>query len=336
MSAPAFVTLNPNYIVPQTIMPIMQASDAFRLLADEQPQQGLSPGDLMVYVRRLDVRTRVAAGQATGNVLPTANVALSWAQAPTYMLRARAEFDQHDTEAYGRHGLSIQEIHSHAMRQGHFLLLRNMLLYGMNPANGEGLMNTPGAVTVGLPADSQGSQAVSTYNNGEMVEFINATRTSLKSRCYQLGIPRTIVMIGPQRVLGTWETQIVALSAYQQKGGGSQTVIGTAKDVLEANGDTFVWGYDDTLIGKGAGGTDAVIMCMPEVEQPRRGGINTNHFAKLAPHLDANTLMFTDRAAPTEIPSPVPGGATDVLSEMRATSGWGVRGEAITIMSMAY
>jgi hypothetical protein len=41
-------------------------------------------------------------------------------------------------------------------------------------------------------------------------------------------------------------------------------------------------------------------------------------------------------AAPREIPTPLAGGAIDVLSEWRVTSGWGVRPECVTILSMQY
>ena len=105
---------------------------------------------------------------------------------------------------------------------------------------------------------------------------------------------------------------------------------------MDLNGDQIDWCYDDTLIGKGAGGTDAILIVMPEVEKPAVSGINTNEFAKLTPGLDACTLMFADMVAPREIPTPLPGGAIDVLSEMRSTAGWAVRPEAITILSMAY
>ena len=98
----------------------------------------------------------------------------------------------------------------------------------------------------------------------------------------------------------------------------------------------IVWAYDDTLIGKGAGGADAVIVVMPEVEKPNGGKINTNEFAKLAPGLEACTIQLCDMAAPREIPTPLPGGAIDVLSEWRITSGWAVRPEAVTICAMTY
>jgi len=46
--------------------------------------------------------------------------------------------------------------------------------------------------------------------------------------------------------------------------------------------------------------------------------------------------MYTDVAAPIEIPTPLAGGAIDVLSEMTSTSGWAPRPEGVTIVSMQY
>jgi hypothetical protein len=102
------------------------------------------------------------------------------------------------------------------------------------------------------------------------------------------------------------------------------------------NGDILEWTYDDTLIGKGAGGTDAVVLTMPEVKKPRGVMMDTNAFADLTPGLDYTTLMLTDMAAPREIPTPLPGGAIDVVSELRSTCGWGIRPEAVTIVSMQF
>ena len=103
------------------------------------------------------------------------------------------------------------------------------------------------------------------------------------------------------------------------------------------NGDELIWAYDDTLQGAGYMGADAVIIVMPEVTKPAGDKpVNTNEFAKLEPGIEACTLMYSDMAAPREIPTPLPGGAIDVLSEWRITSGWGVRPEAITLISMVY
>jgi hypothetical protein len=96
------------------------------------------------------------------------------------------------------------------------------------------------------------------------------------------------------------------------------------------------WGYDDTLVGKGQGGNDAIVLVMPEVQQPTGTPINTNEFAKLTPSLECCTLMLCDKAAPTEIRAPLAAGAVDIVTELRTTSGWGVRPEAITVISAQY
>lgn len=335
--APSYVTVNPSYIMPDVLLPYTQASGAFELIPTGAPLVRLSEGDLYAYIKRVDVRTKAAAGQAAYNMLPSIGVAMSMISTPSYLQRVRAEYDHHDTAAMARWGMSIVEAQRLGMRQGHFQLARNALLYGLNPAAGEGLLNAPGANSVSLPADSYGHDTIVTYDNGQMAFFLISQLSATKTRTNQLGIGRKFVILGPQRALGQFEYQnIVQLTQYQRPGAGSASTAGLVKEVATMNGDEIIWAYDDTLIGKGAGGTDAIVIVMPEIEKPNGGGINTNEFAKLAPGLEACTLQLCDMAAPREIPTPLPGGAVDVLSEWRITSGWGIRPEAITIVSAQY
>jgi hypothetical protein len=335
--SPSFAIVNPSYFEPGIILPYVQASGAFDTLADGQPLVRLKEGDLYVYMKRLDVRTQMAAQQATYNNLPSVNVALSMINTSSYEMRVRAEYDHHDTAAMGNWGVNIVDAQRLGMRQGHFQLARNALLYGFNPSNGEGLLNAQGATAVNLPPDSNANSTVVTYDNGELGVWLITQISALKTRCNQLGIGRRFVILGPQRDLGAMEYQnIVQLVQYQREGAGSTTTAGLVKDILSMNEDEITWCYDDTLIGKGAGGNDAVILVMPEVKKANGGRINTNEIAKLAPGIEACTLMYADMAAPREIPTPLAGGAIDVLSEWRITTGWGVRPEAITIMSMQY
>ena len=335
--APAFTIVNPSYIDPGILLPYSQASGAFDTLAEGQPLTRLSEGDLFAYIKRIDLRSKVAAGQSAYNLLPSVSTALSMISTPSYLLRVRAEYDHHDTAAMGRWGISIVESQRLGMRQGHFQLARSALLYGFNPANGEGLLNTQGATAISLPPDSNGNDTVVTYDNGQMGIFLLTQISALKTRTNQLGIGHKFTILGPQRVLGAFEYQnIVQLVQFQRAGAGSASTAGLVKDVAALNDDEIMWVYDDTLIGKGAGGTDAVLIVMPEVTKPQGSQINTNEFAKLAPGIEACTLMYCDMAAPREIPTPLPGGAIDVLSEWRITSGWGIRPEAITVVSMEY
>jgi hypothetical protein len=335
--APAFTVVTPNVFIPEIIMPFSQASGAFNTLADGQPLQRISDDAVMAYIRRIDVRTKAAGGQSSYNQLPSVGLAVSLIGAPTYNLRVRAEWDHHDVAAFSRHGVDLQQANSLAMRQSHFQLARNALLYGMNPANGEGLLNAAGATAITLPPDSNGNDTLATYDNGELGFFFLSQITALKSRTNQLGIGRRFVFLGPQRTLGPMEYQnIVSLVQYQRKGSGVQSTKGMLEEVAQGNGDTIEWVYDDTLIGKGANGTDAILIVMPEVETQNVHKIDTNAFAKLQPGLDACTLQLCDMAAPRELPTPLAGGATDCLSEWRITSGWAVRGEAVTILSIQY
>jgi hypothetical protein len=323
--------------MPETLMPYAQASGAFDLLADSGPLVRLGDGDLYAYIKRMEIRTRMAAGQSTYNQLPGVSFALNQISAPTYMLRCRSEFDHHDQSAMQRWGVSIDEAYRLGMRQATFQLMRNGLLYGFNPLNGEGLLNANGATAVALPPDSAGNDTITTYDNGQLAFFLVQQVSALKSRTNQLGTGRRFVIIGPQRTMSAMQYQnIVQLTSYQRVGAGSQSTTGVFKDILKDNDDDVTWGYDDTLVGKGQGGNDAIVMVMPEVEQPTGTPINTNEFAKLTPSLECCTLMLCDKAAPTEIRAPLAAGAVDIVTELRTTSGWGVRPEAITIISAQY
>lgn len=333
----SWIQVNPSLVLPESLVQYQQASGAFDLLAGSNPMARLGDGDLYVYIKRFDVRTRVAAGQTAYNSLPSVAVNADMISTPTYLNRVRAEYDHHDTAAMSNWGASIVEAQRLGMRQGIFGQMRNALLYGYQGANGEGLMNTQGATTLGLPPDSNGNTTVLTYDNGQMAVFLLSQISAIKTRCMQLGLPARLTILGPQRTLGAFEYQnIVQLTQFQRAGGGTLPTAGVVKSILEMNEDEIEWVYDDTLIGKGAGGTDAVIITMPEVKKPQGGKINTNEFAKLQPGLEACNLQLCDMIAPREIPTPLPGGAIDVLSELRITSGWGIRPEATTIISMQY
>jgi len=333
---PAQIRVSPHYVIPEILLPYQQASGAFDLIATGDPLVRLGEGDLAVYMKRMDVRTEVATSQFAANQLPSCTVVYSEISTPTYLIQSRAEYDHHDTAALGRVGASTVEAHRLAMRQGTFQQQRNLLLYGANPANGEGLLNTPGATALSLPADSNGNTTVVTYDNGQFALFLSQTIGSIKFRTNQMGMPAKFSITTTQRVLENISYNIVQLTQFQRSGAGSDSGRGLVDNVMDRNEDEITWSCDDTLIGKGAGGTDLIIISMPEVKKPKGGKINTNAFAELTPGSAACALQLVDRAAPTEIMAPLPRGAVDVVSELRSTSGWSVRPEALTLLSVQY
>jgi hypothetical protein len=334
---PAQIRVSPHYLVPELLLQYQQASGAFDLIATGDPLVRLGEGDLAVYIKRMDVRTQVQTGQFASNQLPSCSVVYSEISTPTYMIRSRAEYDHHDTAALGRVGASTVEAHRLAMRQATFQQQRNLLLYGANPSNGEGLLNASGSTAISLPADSNGNTTISTYDNGELAFFLLQQIGQIKVRTMQMGMPARFAVTTTQEILEAISYQgIVQLTQFQREGAGSKSQRGLIDEVLAWNEDEITWACDDTLKGKGAGGTDMIIISMPEVKKPDGGRINTNAFAELTPGLQACALQLVDRAAPTEITAPLTAGAVDVVSELRSTSGWAPRPEALTLISAAY
>jgi hypothetical protein len=336
---PAQVKVSPSFTEPELIVTYAQASGAFAALAGGKPRVKIGSEDLAVYVNTLDLRSEVAYGQSPFNLLPSATLVADYYQTPTYLMRSRAIWDHHDIARAAGWNVSLPAAQDLALRQGIFQQMRVGLLYGFTPANGEGLVNTAGATTVTLPPDSYGNTRASTYDNGQMALWWLGLVVALKSRMYQSGgnIKNEIVVISPQEIfLNFAEQNIVQVTSYQRPGAGTATTAEVIANVAMANGDTFKWYFDDTLIGQGANGSDMCILTMPEVEQPSIPGINTNVFASVQPNMKAVNLMYMDMAAPMKIPTPTPDGAITEIQELRGTSGWCVRPQGITLANVPY
>jgi hypothetical protein len=324
-------------MMPELVLQFAQASGFTESLAGGEVSPRLGAGDLQVYGKALELRTQVAAGQVAANQLPSVTLAAKQFSTPTYLMRARAEYDHHDIQQAGVWGVALPEAQRLGMRQAIFQQVRSAALFGMGGA-AEGILNTVGATTVNLPADSNGNTSISTYDNGQMALFLLNQIGALKTRTMQIGQGCRINILAPQRVIESWDYQgVVQLTQFQRDGAGVETTSGMVKDIAKRSGDTVTFSCDDTLIAAGAGGGDAIIMNMPEVKKPATvSRINTNVFADLAPSMTGATIQLCDMVAPKEIQCPLPGGASDVLAEMRVTPGWVIRPETATIISAAF
>lgn len=334
--ATAWVMAHPSFEEPNILVQQNQASDFPAILAGSAPRVKLASEDKFVYIKQLAIRTKVQSNAAGGSSLPSVSITTGLASAPTYLQQVVALYDHHQTAAMANWGINIVDAQSLGMQQGHYQALRGKAIFGEQPANGEGILNATGITQTTLPADTFGNARFSTYDNGQMAFYLLSLVQQIKARTYQGSRPQKFTILGPQQDVMPWMYQaIVQLTSYQRAGAGSASVGKTVKEILESNGDSVEFGYDDTLIGAGASGTDAIIIVMPELDVPSRPNWNTNAAAKITPNMTDNTLLYTDVSAPIEIPTPVPGGGIHILSEMRATSGWAVRPEAVTVLSGA-
>lgn len=334
----AQLKVNPSFSEPDFILTYAQPSGAFDMLEGGAPRVKIGSGDLYVYINSIDVRTEQQASQFASSFLPSASLTGTYGQTQTYNVQVRAEYGPDDEQAAGLYNVALPQALDFANRQGIFQGMRSMLLYGLTPGNGEGLVNTTGATAVTLPPDSYGNTSVTTYDNGEMALWLLNQATTLITGMFQTSPQRgKIVVLGPQRVLMQFQLgNIVQVTSYQRPGAGTSTTAGVVETVAKDAGYDVEWFYDDTLIGKGAGGADLVLFTMPEIETPDIEGFNTNEFGKLNPHLNAVNLMYTDMAAPMKIPTPIPDGAITEVQRLRASCGWCVRPQGLYLLSMPY
>ena len=336
---PAQAKITPSFSEPQLIVQYAQASGFQSTMADGKLRQRLSADDLAVYINALYIATESQASQFGANWLPSVDLQAEFEQALTYLLQVRNNYDAEMERAAARYNVSLPNAIELGGRQAIYQQLRSMYLYGYNAANNEGLLNTQGATAITLPADSLGNTTFSQYNPNDMYQLIMNLIVSIKSRMYQSGasIANKIRILSPQREFLALEyASIVQVTSYQRPGGGTSTVGQAIQKVAEEAGDEIEWGFDDTLIGKGAGGTDMIIITIPEIEVPTMGDLNTNIFGKLQPSTEAVNTQYCDVAAPYKVITPIPdGGFTQVL-KMRATAGWNWRPQGITLLSVPY
>lgn len=334
--APSYELLHPSYEIPDFVMPINQASGAFSLLDGGDPEVRIGTQDLVVYAKVMDIRTKETVSQSAGNQMQSVSITNKMISVPTYMIRLRDVYDHHDAAVAGTWGFGLPE----ALRLGHhqatFQQMRNGLLYGFTPSNGEGLVNANGITAITVPADQYGNDTVLTYDNGAFAFFLAQQIQIMKTNMNQMGKGCRVVVCGPQRTLGPFEYNIVQLVQMQREGAGSLSTKGTFEEILKTNQDVLEWTYDDTLIGQGTGGDDAIMIVIPEIVVPHADRVDTDAFAAMKPNMPSNTKMLCDMAAPREIISPVAGGATDVLSEIRTTPGWAIRPEGVRKVSFQY
>lgn len=337
---PAQAKVNPSFSEPDLIVTYAQPSGFMYTMENSKPRVKIGPDDLYVYINRLDIRTDATASQFGSNFLPSASLQAEFDSTQTYLLRNRSVYDDAMMRAAGRYNVSLANASELAQRQGIYQYMRTMYLYGINAANNEGLLNTQGATAVTMPADSYGNTTVQTYDNGDMLLFLASQIVNLKTRMYQSGgaISNRITILSPQREFLAFQySNVVQTTSYQRPGGGTNTVAGTLGELAKEVGDVIEWYYDDTLIGKGAGGTDAIIITIPEVVVPEIGvQLNTAEFNELNPSTKAVNVMYNDVAAPVKIATPAPDGAITEIQEIRSTCGWNFRPEGLSIISMTY
>lgn len=346
LTAPTRLTVNPSFTSPRSLLSNAVRSGFTHLFPNGRPDVKLSEGEKAVYVPVLDLRTLAKGSQTGYTELPSVEIAASYISTPVYEQKIRVTYSREDLNAAASWNLSLVNAYSTAMRQGHFQLLRDAALFGFNPQNGEGLLNSAnGTVREKLQADSNGKTTLDEYDPGQAFQALLRAINGRLNACNLLGIsaqynaggaPVRVVFLAPQRVLGLLASRVVELTSYQRPGAGSASIIQSVIDVMKASNVEVQFAPDDSLRGRGEGGTDAMILTVPELpDMGAQSQFDTNAFGdEFDPQERACNALFVDREIPSEISGPIGAEATDVVSFMSTTSGWSLRGEATAILSI--
>jgi len=333
------VRVDPSFMQPQILMQYTQKTGAWDLLPERKPDVRLGTTDLVAYQRSLRVSTQTQVGQSMSARLPSTSIVPGYDQMKTYRIACRSQYAMFDEEAARNAGYSLVDANRLAAHQGIAQTMRNLLLYGFDASNNEGVMNSPNSNRHNLPADSHGATGYNAYDNGELFQFLLNEIAIIKSGMMMIGVPLRFTILAPQRFISKLSYGgIVQLTSYQRIGGGSETISAAIKEVtMRAGGDEVVFSVDDTLIGQGAGGTDAIIIAVPELRiNPAQIAFDTNIFATLTPNQQAVNTMLCDMAAPMEVVSPIADGGTTTIYTIRSTPGWCLRGQGATILSASF
>lgn len=339
LHAPVRMRVTPSFNETGMIVDQEQRSGAFDLLAGGTVKTRLNLTDQRVYINRVGIKTKSTIAQDSQNDLPGPDIWLGQISTPVYLIQNRSIYNRHEAASASAYNVALPEMYRLGLWQSSFNVMRDLLLYGFQPEYGEGIVNAPNVVNTFLPADSNNTVEIVNQDAGHIAKFFLNVITQIKTRTKQNGNPGIFTILGPQRCMSVLENAaVVELTSYQRPGGGTQTVKGEIKNILEENGNTIVWQYDDTLEGKGENGSDLIIFTMRQfANDPANNLIDTNIFANnLTNQIRDCNIMYDDVAAPTIFITPLAGTAIHMQSEIKSTPGWAIRPEATTKVSVYF
>lgn len=330
----ARIQAQPSYTMPGMIVQQSLVSGFTGILGGGNVQARLNTSDVAAYMNSLKMKANSVISQNPANSLPMGvELVPEMRSIPTYFIRAKAEYDSHDVSAAGNWNVSLESAIKLALKQSHFERIRDAALYGVNATNHEGILNAPNIVPATLPADSHANTGFIDYDNGELATWFLNRINDLTSRTFTSGSPVRLAALIPVRLMNKLTTGIVQLTSSQRVGAGSQSVGQTIDMVLEWNGKDIEFYVDNSLVGKGDGGTDGIILCIPELVDQTDNSFNTNVFASLEPKITANIVQMCDTPEPVFKTVPLSLDNNEIMSEQKIIPAWGLRPEAITFIS---
>ena len=91
IQAGAYALVHPSFVEPELLLQYSQPSGFIDLLAGGEPRVKIAEDDLFVYIKTLNLRSKVAAGTAGFNELPGVDITSQMISTATYLVQASAQ-----------------------------------------------------------------------------------------------------------------------------------------------------------------------------------------------------------------------------------------------------
>ena len=326
----SIATIQPNIIDPGFVDSYMTSTwvDA---LPDSTFKQNLSETTQQVLKFALGVTTNGQMGQGNAYNVPSLSYTSELMSTPVYTFNVQYSINRDAAAMAANYGADEAALQQWLAEKALFIQTMGAVIDGVNPAIGEGLLNTTDRTSeVLLASDLTGETDLDLQDKGEVRDAVFRHLNNLLQRSgMQTAKGFAIGAIGAQNIWGELNGSPIQLTSAQRAGAGTMTVWQAIEEWAERYQAKIFTGMSDKLLGKGINGTDAFVLFLHGI---KRSSMNQFDVNKTAPVPIENNVMSIYTMPPIEEPIQQHGGL-HIHVKARMTGLWAYRGKAITVLS---
>lgn len=326
----------PSISVPGLLVPNVQQVPFERYIG-HKTQLG-SLGKEQAYITLVsNINSETQVGQQWGSRMAKQTYTLGQLGVPYYRIEAYVEYNVDEQAKFEElsNGVALPDFLENLAKQGINQRRHQAILYGFDSTNGLNQGILANATQVSLPADSAGSQKLTTYVPEELQDFLAMVVRRAMDTTY--GMAKPAVIASSQRVINYLSSTIIPLMQSQQKGGGVDTIRGLFSRVvgewLGVGAIEFV--ADATLEGSGSNGADKIVFIAPGLDEQTAGDEEGVNLVGKYNGINYNT-WYDSAEGLMRFDAPPSMGTFGAKYTLKMTPGVTLRSEAVQIVEIEY
>lgn len=280
----------PHTTIPGLLTPQTQNADWRKYLAGKTAYGSF--GDEYLYITTASaIASDTFVGQQWGKNLPKQNYALGQMQSAYYNIESYVEWNTQEQEKFEKlaKGVALPKFLEDLAIQGINQKLHQAILYGFDAYNsnelGQGILSNSTMKT--MPKDSSGNQTLTSYDKGELLQFLVSCAREVMDATFNLTKP--VVIASSVRVVNYLKSVLVPLTQYADTG--SVDSVGGVYDRV-AGGmlgvGNITWIADNLLLGDT---TDTLLFLAPGIEPNDDMGQDSSNLVGQETSIKWNTFI---------------------------------------------